>query len=773
MSGFKLIAIRPHNDCDIKFTKVLEKGKLYQFYSEYKFYNKFGKDFINNQDSIDSYSIEQLVPDGLYKIGDLEINISAIVGKNGTGKSTIIELFLYSIYVLGTTSKLKNNEPILKPFHEDLLEKNISNDKKIALFLKKRDELEDCVEKINSNKNTDKQVADFKEKLDEILDYEFKLNDLQKNKKVWDTNIKESKKEHNFILKNLKCSIYFEINDLVYEFNTADKLVINIKQFAAKKEDKNVGSKNIDNYDVLDFFFYSVMLNYSHHALNSEHLGYWINTLFHKNDGYKTPAVINPMRTDGNIDINVENELAKSRLLINLLIEALHNKDSSKKINITENQYVYKVRFKYNVDDKKYNNIELGDYGSKEEKENFIIKGDINDVNLVMELLPLYFDTFTQINVQNKNLPYSRIIINYLISKIKKILLNYPEYTINEFNSNLTIYFRKVLPKLKGDNSHITFKISRAMFFLKKSLDKKSNLLWNEEKEFIDFDLYELLEWMEIKSVAELYLIFERIPPSIFEFDFILDEKKDKIVYNKDKENKLPRLYHLSSGEQHKIHTINSIVYHLNNIFSVHKSNKEVHRIKYNYVNIIFDEIELYFHPDFQREFINDLLNNIKRLKYINEDSEKRIKGLNFLFSTHSPFILSDIPKQNTLLLKGKNDDNGVDFSTDGTFGTNIHDSLIDNFFMKSTIGEYSRMKIDEFAKVVNEAYSNRRLNKPNSLKKSLKKLEVLGGENFIGLIGDSLVRDKLYQLYFLATEQNDKVGLRRYYEKKINDLNN
>ena len=54
----------------------------------------------------------------------------------------------------------------------------------------------------------------------------------------------------------------------------------------------------------LNSLFYSILINYSHHGLNSLHVGNWINSLFHKNDGYQTPIVLNPMRTEGKIDIN-------------------------------------------------------------------------------------------------------------------------------------------------------------------------------------------------------------------------------------------------------------------------------------------------------------------------------------------------------------------------------------------------------------------------------------------------------------------------------------
>lgn len=114
-NNFKLIGIRPHHNCGEKFLKVLEPGRLYQFYNEYEFYTKDGKfDGINGE--ITRFEYKQIVPEDLYKVGNLNINISAIVGKNGTGKSTLTELLLYCVYFLGTKCKNDVGDEILHPY---------------------------------------------------------------------------------------------------------------------------------------------------------------------------------------------------------------------------------------------------------------------------------------------------------------------------------------------------------------------------------------------------------------------------------------------------------------------------------------------------------------------------------------------------------------------------------------------------------------------------------------------------------------------------------
>ena len=83
---FKFIAIRPLKQCSPKYSKILKPGYFYQFYSEFDF---------SKYDENGTIGYKKSVPD-IYKLkqgNGPAINISAIVGKNGSGKSTIFELF--------------------------------------------------------------------------------------------------------------------------------------------------------------------------------------------------------------------------------------------------------------------------------------------------------------------------------------------------------------------------------------------------------------------------------------------------------------------------------------------------------------------------------------------------------------------------------------------------------------------------------------------------------------------------------------------------------
>jgi len=92
-----------------------------------------------------------------------------------------------------------------------------------------------------------------------------------------------------------------------------------------------------------------------------------------------------------------------------------------------------------------------------------------------------------------------------------------------------------------------------------------------------------------------------------------------------------------------------------------------------------FDEVDIGFHPDWQKKVLSFI---IEFLKLVPE------KKFHLIFTTHSPFLLSDIPKENIIFLNDKP-------SIKQTFGANIHTLLSDSFFMEDGLmGKFAKNKI-------------------------------------------------------------------------------
>mgnify|MGYP000408808993 FL=1 len=69
----------------------------------------------------------------------------------------------------------------------------------------------------------------------------------------------------------------------------------------------------------------------------------------------------------------------------------------------------------------------------------------------------------------------------------------------------------------------------------------------------------------------------------------------------------------------------------------------------------------------------------------------RKIRSINIIIVTHSPFVLSDVPLENILYLE----DGRHVKKMQQTFSANIHEILQSHFFMKYPMGEIAREALD------------------------------------------------------------------------------
>lgn len=734
--SFKLLAIRPLKDCNEKFLKNLKENQVYQFYNDYKFH--FEEDD-ESKDVIKIEKLEQSVPENLFDQGKTKINISAIVGKNGSGKSSLVELLYAAFYNFSIEMEIIKSNETIKINSKEIVNKfnyhaGVGNNLNDIRF-----------------KN-----LDFKENLDLLkksVDDLYKLNNYRFNKTI----------KHEFV-ENINLELYYvlDIEDrykterkiVVIKFNginiSIKDVVLNNRSFDLSKNDL----KEIKKSDIK--LFYNIVVNYSFYGLNTQDMDYWLETIFHKNDGYQTPIVLNPMRTEGNFDINSETFLSKSRLFTNLIINPnllkINNLNSIKYLKVFMSNKI-DVGGKL-IDEKlKHNEYVFED-------KNLKLTRNIKWNDVLKEIFKSIFEfNEEELKLSEKN-KLNFICFDYIINKAIKISKTYTIYNAekNSFfyeetidTNNLQVlqlkkriyidarslvFIRKIYYE---DNSHISIKIKQAInflffnninrskdeiyaFFSKNSfahyLDLNKKFIFNDISKIIAERKKDFKRYIKSnKKILDDDLCF--LPPSIFEFDYELENKST--------------FSQLSSGEKQKIYSINSILYHLHNLNSVHFNSS---KYKYDYLNVILDEIELYSHPEMQKQFINDLLLGISKLNLEN------IKGVNIIFITHSPFILSDIPKQNVLFLE-----NGIsqDFKKMNTFGANITDLLADSFFIDDgLIGDFAKGKINEVIKWLNDE------KRDNDKKEDYKKI--------IEMIDEPMIKYKLVETFHeVFPDERDK----------------
>ena len=168
---------------------------------------------------------------------------------------------------------------------------------------------------------------------------------------------------------------------------------------------------------------------------------------------------------------------------------------------------------------------------------------------------------------------------------------------------------------------------------------------------------------------------------------------------------------------------------------------EDEHRVKYENINVILDEVEMYYHPEYQRLFIDKLLTLIGGLKL----DKKKIKSINICIVTHSPFILSDIQKKNILFLKeGKVTNDEVKTET---FGANLYDLMLNGFFLDNTFGEFATKKMEKIIK---------RLNDVDEHDKPIGKQEFEQIDNEINIIGDPFYKQELKRMLIEKTDNNE-----------------
>jgi hypothetical protein len=109
---------------------------------------------------------------------------------------------------------------------------------------------------------------------------------------------------------------------------------------------------------------------------------------------------------------------------------------------------------------------------------------------------------------------------------------------------------------------------------------------------------------------------------------------------------------------------------------------------------LFFDEADLTYHPEWQRSFVSILSAVLPKMfgEYISD--------IQVILATHSPLMLSDFPDASSIYLK-RGAGGLVRCENSGntsTFAQNLYFILRDGFFLKDTIGEFAKNKINEVA---------------------------------------------------------------------------
>ncbi|MCT4587766.1 MAG: AAA family ATPase [Carboxylicivirga sp.] len=202
----------------------------------------------------------------------------------------------------------------------------------------------------------------------------------------------------------------------------------------------------------------------------------------------------------------------------------------------------------------------------------------------------------------------------------------------------------------------------------------------------------------------------------------------------------------MSSGEKGLLALLSRFQY-LKKLPAFKKANPNIEGQLSKDLIIIMDEVELYYHPNWQRKLIKILVNEIAPM----------FNGakIQFIVASHSPFLISDLPRNNVIFLTNQEDGLATVVDPTGldhTFGANIHELLANPFFMKSTLGDFSKEVISDLIKYTKGEKQER-----------IKEDAI--AQKLIDVIGEPVIKNKIQDM---LNKRRHKTELIKFYKEQI-----
>ena len=692
-SPFAIVAIKVYEDCNSSVRKILKSD----WYLLNNWYQLKDGHLEKNHNS-----------DALKSLYGTNVTVQAIVGKNGSGKSSLLEI-LYRMFNNLSYIITKGTE---RPKADELYYH-------LGIYAEMYFELEGelgCLQCDGSEMS-------------------LKWNDINENMCA-NVESNEYTKEADFRLR--------------------------------KNVSRCFGYALVSNYAMMSLYPY----DYASDGEDEELLvgGNWLNSLYSKNDGYQACIGIEPYKGYGKIDLNIQSSLVRSRLEC-MFIE-------SKGRELFDGYSYHKIKLKA---DTLYTSRKVNGREKSEDKWKVILEKDFKrrahrKSSIVSQILLGY--GLTDLNYDDKII---NAVAVYAVWKTLSVVSVYNQFTEyrpighpdnfkrdaaptytkfyskvenegfpDNFGSHIDL-IQNMCKRLRKDKSHATVKLRQALDFLdyaQKRCKVRKDWEWQEVETYDEY-----MHAVHNDVIPDSYdEIIAQFPPPIFEPTIYLQRKKQ--TSGEASETKGDILYTtLSTGERQFLQTISSLIYHIRNVTSIEPREGMLH---YRNIYLFLDEIEVSFHPEYQQRFIDMFITMLKNQKLLDKCN------ISITIATHSPFVLSDIPRCNILCLE--DGWNRSDAIKGETFASNVYDLLNNQFFLNKFVGEFAYKQIETTIEKLSAMESNLKDN--DNAKVQLSDLQEL--KEYIDIIGDRFLKHRLSQRLMALHPDREKYELYKSKEMEL-----
>lgn len=193
----------------------------------------------------------------------------------------------------------------------------------------------------------------------------------------------------------------------------------------------------------------------------------------------------------------------------------------------------------------------------------------------------------------------------------------------------------------------------------------------------------------------------------------------------------------MSTGEKAYLNLFSRLHYGFNQL-GIHTKIQDSQRVYF-----LIDEPSTGFHPQWQKEYLDKLLSFLA----VRFEGEKHL-----IISSHSPFLASDLQKEDVVALSINSVQNSF---IENTFAANIHELLADSFFLQDGfIGDFAKNKVDKLILFLTS-------------ETDFTEEKIIEAQKLINIIGEPLIKDRLQEIFDVKFKSKIEI------EKEIERLQN